>query len=169
MDGGEVTGTLAGGVACTGTFSAGGRWCDNGNGTVTDTTTGLVWMKNWSNFGSSTAYDVFSSIDDSQVGGVSATTWRPPTRKEIEGIFTGDEPVSASTPRLFIGIASDYYWILPIDFTSGEPDCRVIHMGTGDVTYKYADLFYEGDPGAAGDDITQPPSCGIGVHDSVTP
>ena len=30
---------------CEGTRSAGGRWCDNGDGTVTDMTTCLVWLK----------------------------------------------------------------------------------------------------------------------------
>ncbi|MBW1813845.1 MAG: hypothetical protein JRJ39_09275 [Deltaproteobacteria bacterium] len=34
---------------CKGTQSTGGRWCDNGDGTVTDMTTCLVWLKyaNW--------------------------------------------------------------------------------------------------------------------------
>ena len=30
---------------CEGTVSAGGRWCDQGDGTVKDMTTGLVWLK----------------------------------------------------------------------------------------------------------------------------
>jgi hypothetical protein len=34
------------GTTCSGTLSSGGRWCDNGNGTVTDMTTGLIWLKN---------------------------------------------------------------------------------------------------------------------------
>ena len=41
VDGVEVTGTQGG---CTGTLN-GTRWCDNGDGTVTDLTTGLVWLK----------------------------------------------------------------------------------------------------------------------------
>ncbi|MBF0524939.1 MAG: hypothetical protein HQK56_07565 [Deltaproteobacteria bacterium] len=32
-------------VACNGTLSPQGRWCDNGNGTVTDMSTGLIWLK----------------------------------------------------------------------------------------------------------------------------
>ena len=33
-------------VKCEGTLSVGGRWCDQGDGTVKDMTTGLVWLKN---------------------------------------------------------------------------------------------------------------------------
>ena len=39
-----VTGAYRG-WTCTGTMN-GTRWCDNGNGTVRDMTTGLIWLKN---------------------------------------------------------------------------------------------------------------------------
>ena len=32
-------------VRCEGTLSTGGRWCDQGDGTVKDMTNGLVWLK----------------------------------------------------------------------------------------------------------------------------
>jgi len=50
VNGSEVTGTSYGGFTCTGAIynagSGGTRWCDNGDGTVTDLSNGLVWLKN---------------------------------------------------------------------------------------------------------------------------
>lgn len=120
---------------CKGTRSAGGRWCDNGDGTVTDMTTCLVWLKyaSWggdkpwrSNTNTSGDYDdahrragilkknelIKSSgesvylVDDSDLG-----DWRLPTKTELSGIINeGGETVSASNMQLFEGVQTAYYW-----------------------------------------------------------
>jgi len=117
---------------CTGTLSSGGRWCDNGNQTITDMTTCLVWLKKsnwggqkqWRNSATSgetqwdDAHTRASELHDGTImqglavlrDGSVEGDWRLPTKTELDGITEGDEPVLASTPRLFVGVQSDYYW-----------------------------------------------------------
>lgn len=65
------------------------RFADNGNGTVTDNLTGLVWLKNANCFGDRTWADALSDargLADGQCGlsdGSSAGQWRLPNRKEL--------------------------------------------------------------------------------------
>jgi len=74
-------------------------YTDNGNGTVTDNVTGLVWQRN---MGSKISYnDAFLKADSMTLGGYS--DWRVPTIKELYSlaIFTGR--VMGETPiDLFI-------------------------------------------------------------------
>ena len=120
---------------CSGTTSAGGRWCDNGDGTVTDllgaTVDGkvkgrcLVWLKNancsatlaginnpgylnWLNavIWSSAVTSGVCSLTDSSVEG----DWRLPTRTELGVLTSGAEAVLAGQPRAFMGVQSDDYW-----------------------------------------------------------
>jgi hypothetical protein len=61
VNGSELSGTRYGGCTCTGTLYE-NRWCDNGNGTVTDLTTCLVWLQkaDWGGlkkWGDCTTYD----------------------------------------------------------------------------------------------------------------
>ena len=119
VDGQEVTGTLAGGVACTGTFSPGGRWCDNGDGTVTDATTGLVWLKaaDWGgrqymhDDGPIYGYAFRRVAEAEEVAPIGDYQhWRLPTMTELLGLATGTEAVSSAQPRLFTDVKSDWYW-----------------------------------------------------------
>ena len=120
--GGEVTGT-ANCVTCSGIMN-GTRWCDNEDGTVTDMTTGLIWLQNassggeypfWVNTASGTnAHDRAASftadgnaeLNDGSVEG----DWRLPTITELEKLATGAEYVRSDTPRAFTGVQSHYYW-----------------------------------------------------------
>lgn len=111
-----------GGCTCTGTLN-GTRWCDNGNGTVTDLTTCLVWLKNaswggqygfwekkmeWNN-----AHDRASQLKNG-VGGLSDGSvegdWHLPTKTELSGLVNGDEHVSTGNMRAFTGVQSSTYW-----------------------------------------------------------
>ena len=122
MSGVEVAGNLVGGVSCPAicTFSTGGRWCNNGNGTVTDTTTGLIWLKS---VPSPFVVYVASNSMDSVVyveticNGVAGLTdgsaqgdWRLPTQKELLSLTTGAEHVAFDQQQLFTGIQQGYYW-----------------------------------------------------------
>jgi len=127
VNGAAVTGTLpAPGpiYACTGTLN-GTRWCDNGNGTVRDMTTGLVWLKNancaatlngvvktstltWDN-----ARIWSAAMVSGQCGltdGSSAGDWRLPTKNELVGVTTGIEPLLSGNPRNFSGVQNSDYW-----------------------------------------------------------
>ncbi|HNW33837.1 MAG TPA: DUF1566 domain-containing protein [Candidatus Ozemobacteraceae bacterium] len=124
VGGEEVTGTLAGGVSCpaTCTFSTLGRWCDNGNGTITDTTTGLIWFKDAGLSGAkvfcaSNSADVFSFLGSLENGangltdGSAKGDWRLPTLTELKRLTVGTEPVSYSSMQFFSNINNSfYYW-----------------------------------------------------------
>ncbi len=108
-------------LTCEGTLSAGGRWCDQGDGTVKDMTNGLVWLKKadwggtypfWVNTMAGTnandrasqlwdgsPYEGTAGLSDGSVVG----TWRLPTRQDLLTIFNGTEAVSLDDMRFFTG------------------------------------------------------------------
>ena len=104
------------------------RWCDNGNGTVTDLTTCLVWLKK-ADWGGPKKWEDCTTHDDAHTragilcaGATDANLsdgsvegdWRLPTKTELVGLVNG-------TPNLrclsgpcnqygFTGVQSDPYW-----------------------------------------------------------
>ncbi|WP_069470807.1 Lcl C-terminal domain-containing protein [Candidatus Marithrix sp. Canyon 246] len=117
-----VTGTYEAGATCSGTLN-GTRWCDNANGTITDMTTGLIWLKK-ADWGGQKQWDG-NSNDNAHVragilkageSGADLTDgsvegdWRLPTKTELVGITTGDEKVLYSSMRAFSGVHEDDYW-----------------------------------------------------------
>jgi hypothetical protein len=114
---------------CEGTLSIGERWCNNGDGTVTDMSTCLVWLQDAS-WGGSKAWrcDSSSLICDDDYDGANSRAgilrdgygglsdgsvigdWRLPTMSEFAKITQGSENVSVATPRWFTGIQNNYYW-----------------------------------------------------------
>ena len=110
-----------------------GRWCNNKNGTVTDMTTGLVWLKDAS-WGGTKAWRVnaVASYHDDDPGYDDAHTragllhhevseaglddgsvlgdWRLPTKTELVGLTTEPEAVSSDDMQAFTGVQKDLYW-----------------------------------------------------------
>jgi hypothetical protein len=118
-----VSGEWHGGCVCTGVLN-GTRWCDNGDGTVTDLTTCLVWLKK-ADWGGLKPWedcenhdDVHSRVAGLQDGAAGADLsdgsdfgdWRLPTLREFDELTHGSEAVLASTPRAFTGVQSSRYW-----------------------------------------------------------
>jgi len=108
------------------------RWCDNGDGTVTDLFTCLVWLKKadwggkkqWRNNSADcgslkgTCYDDAhtrastlkagtpgAALSDGSVEG----DWRLPTKTELFGLTQGAAPVHDYLPQSFTGV-TQYYW-----------------------------------------------------------
>jgi len=129
VDGTEVTGTRYGGCTCSGTL-VGTRWCDNGDGTVTDLLgyngkgKCLVWLKDAS-WGGQKAWrvNVVDSYDDahtragilkSEEGGLSDGSvegeWRLPTKEELYGLANGTDAVRWDSMQAFTGVQSFGYW-----------------------------------------------------------
>ncbi len=120
---GWQTGTATGECCtCSGTLN-GTRWCDNGDGTVTDLTTCLVWLqkadwggqKPWDDCTHDDAFTRAGLLEDGATGAVlsdgsAAGAWRLPTRTELVGITNGDEAVRSSNMRAFTGVQSNVYW-----------------------------------------------------------
>lgn len=86
-----VTGTFSGTTTSTPSqSSSSNRYTDNGNGTVTDNWTGLIWLKNANCFGTKTwenAMRAAANLVNGQCSlsdGSTRGTWRLPTKEEWE-------------------------------------------------------------------------------------
>ena len=111
------------------------RWIDHGDGTTTDTVTGLVWMQqagaisgNWAQ-----ALAAVNALQSGQCGlsdGSTAGTWRMPTRNELQSLADREQGNHADyfdntfdyadgslyQPAPFSGFAvSQYYWTSTTD------------------------------------------------------
>lgn len=109
----------SGKLSCSGTIND-SRWCDNGDGTITDITTGLVWLKNANCFGSKKWGDAagddshtvsgrLSDPDCSLSDGSTTGDWRLPTIEELSGLANGTDAVRSSSQRAFTGVQSADY------------------------------------------------------------
>jgi hypothetical protein len=115
-----VTGSYTGAacITCSGTMN-GTRWCDNGDGTVTDMLgyngvgKGLVWAQN-SNWGGLKPWRSERNDDDAHTRasayGGETENWRLPTRAELEALTNGTEPVRTDSMRAFSGVLMGAYW-----------------------------------------------------------
>jgi len=93
------------------------RFTDNGDGTVTDHLTGLIWLKNANCFGLlnwSAALDVSNNLADGQCGlidGSSPGDWHLPNVLEFFSLFDfGNESPPLPAEHPFNGVLEFYYW-----------------------------------------------------------
>jgi len=119
---GLQTGELYGGCDCSGGALYRGRYCDSGDGTVTDLTSCLMWLKNANCFGtkrwvnSATGDDAQTSSGTLKSGSCSLSDgsvvgdWRLPTKEELYDLSNGTEPIRAGSPSPFSDVQSFYYW-----------------------------------------------------------
>lgn len=130
-------------IVCTGTGKA-VRYIDNGDGTVTDYATGLMWTKN-ANHGPMNGYDAVTYCDNLVASGYS--DWRLPTvglsgyggKAELDTLFRasgnpdGAWEGSAGTP--FTGVQDNKYWSGTLRPTSSSA-AVLVNMGSG-IMYDY--------------------------------
>lgn len=82
------------------------RYVDCGNGTVTDTVTGLIWLENANCFGSqdwASAINSAAQLEDGQCGlsdGSKPGDWRLPTRAEWDATIARAVALGCTTPSL---------------------------------------------------------------------
>ena len=109
-----------------GNGAGGNRFVDLGNGTVRDTSTGLIWLKNANCFGTKAwqdAMDTAASLADGQCGltdGSVAGDWRLPTGEEWGALFDTNYHGPAlsnaagtgqwSEGDAFINVQFRFYW-----------------------------------------------------------
>jgi len=117
---------------CKGTL-VGTRWCDNEDGTVTDMTTCLVWLKKadwggtkpWRNDSTDCSDPSYTCYDDAHTragllaagsdgadlsDASSVGDWRLPTAIELEKLASDPEAVRSGNMRAFTGVQESYYW-----------------------------------------------------------
>jgi hypothetical protein len=125
----------------------GERFVDNNNGTVTDTRTGLVWVKNANVFGrmpwriAGALCQMLKSGMAGLTDGSAAGDWRLPGKEELQGI--GTDP-----PAVWEGgnAPDDVSWIMPdAPFVNVEPTgLRSARYWTS--TIYNENIFYKGSP-----------------------
>lgn len=94
------------------------RFIDNGNGTVTDNLTGLIWLKNANCFGVQVWATAISSANTLASGacgltdGSTAGQWRLPNINELESLVNEQQgsPASWLNSQGFSGVQGNYYW-----------------------------------------------------------
>jgi hypothetical protein len=125
---------------------AGSRYTDNGDGTITDTETSVVWLKDadclgydtWDN-ANATAY----ALDNATCGlsdNSTAGNWRLPTLSELQGLGTlppvtwgfGEPTVDWTMPSTpFEGLINTYYWTETTAGTVGTNEAFMLYMKRG--------------------------------------
>jgi hypothetical protein len=97
--------------------SASPRFTDNGNGTVSDNQTGLIWLKNASCFGSQTWSAALSSANTLASGacgltdGSVAGAWRLPNIRELVSLIDyGRSSPALPAGHPFSGVLNVNYW-----------------------------------------------------------
>lgn len=93
------------------------RFTDNGNGTVTDNLTGLIWLKNANCFGIKNAFqslDAANKLNDGEcdlTDGSKEGDWRLPNVRELHSLidFSREAPALQSS-HPFTGVQSNKYW-----------------------------------------------------------
>lgn len=124
------------------------RFTDNGNGTVTDNLTGLIWLKNANCFGTrnwSQALSDCNGLSNGSCGltdGSSPGDWRLPNRKELLSLVDYSRYYPALPDgHLFSNVQSSYYW----SATTGAHYTGIawfVNMYDGDVTHSGKSYSY---------------------------
>lgn len=150
-------------IACAGTGQDGdkqvgvalpsSRFNDNGNGTITDMMTGLVWLKNANCFGykpwttalykANTLSNGACSLSD----GSKAGDWRLPNRKELQSLLNrqqGNSYILLNTYG-FLSIQQStngvFYWT---SSSSAENDSRAWSVNFSDSSINYTEKDFVG-------------------------
>ena len=129
------------------------RWCDNGDGTVTDLTTCLVWLqkadwgglKPWREEGDWTHNDDANTragilkdgtADANLSDGSVAGDWRLPTKTELVGLVNGEPNLRCLSGPCdlygFTGLQSSYYWSSST-YAGGTDYAWYVYLSDGDV------------------------------------
>ena len=124
------------------------RFTDNGDGTVTDNLTGLVWLQNANCFLNTTWSSALTAANQMANGscgltdGSAAGEWRLPNTKELQSLihYGHNDPALPNTAGTgkwssgdpFIGVQSNYYWS-GTTYSSTTSIAWSVHFYMGDI------------------------------------
>ncbi len=120
-----------------------GRLTDNGNGTVTDNCTKLVWLKNANCFGMKTwsqangMTNLMNMLPRCLPSGTNATDWHLPTVKELASLIDFSQRELALPNRIrghngvFSGVQPLYYWSSTPYAARSDEDAWSVHLNYG--------------------------------------
>jgi len=130
-------------------LSALGRWCDNKDGTLTDMTTGLVWLKKV-DWGGQKKWEDCTDGDDAHArasllcaGATGANLsdgsvlgdWRLPTKNELYALTHGTEAIICLSDTCdlygFTGVTPAYYWSSTIGSNYNKDCAWIVGLGNG--------------------------------------
>ena len=110
----------------------------NGDGTVTDTQTGLMWQVDGSQTGMNWE-DALDYVENLSVGGYG--DWRLPDSKGLHSIVDYEAADPAIDTTAFPGAESSYYWS-STTYTDNTYRARRVCFSSGDVNYDYKSCIY---------------------------
>ncbi|KJU83787.1 protein containing DUF1566 [Candidatus Magnetobacterium bavaricum] len=123
------------------------RFVDNGDQTITDKSTGLMWTKNANLPGTyktwHEAKDYVASMN-SGAGTYGYTDWRLPGKEELEGLIKGwkDAPYSWLKSQGFTNVQSGYYWS-STSYAHNTSGAWIVDMYDGNVfAYDKSGYYY---------------------------
>jgi len=138
------------------------RFTDNGDGTITDNLTGLMWDRNGNRPGAARTWvQVLSDCNGLSLGGHS--DWRLPNRKELMSLLNYEESDTADwlnnyPTHHFSGVLNNRYWP-STTYAPNTSRAWSVYMGRGGLmsqvkTYNYYALAVRG--GQAGGEVNLP-------------
>ncbi len=131
------------------------RFIDNKDGTVTDSTTGLIWLKNANCFGKRSWTKAMADAQKIIKGSCglsdmsSEGEWRLPTKEELLGLIhskyhnpalsndAGTGKWKEGPGSSFTNVQSDYYWTSTSGDKSKAGNACYIGLAYGDIRYGY--------------------------------
>ena len=113
-------------------------YTDNGNNTITDNNTHLVWQKQ--DNGLTTAWTAANTYCTNNTAALPGTDWRLPTRFELMSIVDYGRS-SPSIDPLFTSTATDWYWSSTI-YAGDTTQAWYVHFGDGYLFYDDKALPY---------------------------
>jgi hypothetical protein len=125
------------------------RFTDNGDGTVTDNLTGLIWLEDANCFGLRNWTPALSDANGLASGscgltdGSSAGDWRLPNVRELQSLVDyGEFSPALPDGHPFIGVQMYYYWSSTAHATYSSNAWRVNlgngHVNDGNKPYAYS-------------------------------